>query len=817
MVHAANLGYPRIGANRELKKLVEGYWAGKVSAAQLESGAHALRVANWRAQAAAGIDVIPSNDFAYYDQVLGLAVTFDVVPDLYRTAIPDPLDRYFAMGRGRQDRAKGIDVPAMEMKKWFDTNYHYIVPRFAPTTEFALATADQEVKPIREFLEAQAAGIHTRPVLLGPVSFLLLGRADKGAPADFSPLDLLDRLLPVYQSLLVRLRAAGATEIQLDEPALVLDLPPTVVPTALTRAYAALTKGPKIMVATYFGGIEHHLSAIVKLPIHALHIDLVRAPEQLAAVVNAVRPTRLHLSLGLIDGRNVWRTDLTRAIESVTFAMTALGADRVLIAPSCSLLHAPVNLAPEFAKTAPLAALPDVREWLAFADEKLREVALVAKYADAKARGETIAADVAKALAENQAAIAARRASPRLHNAAVHERVANLKDADFVRAVPFVQRYAAQQAHLHLPAFPTTTVGSFPQTKEVRSIRAQLKKSAITEAQYWAFVNAETEKCVRFQEEVGLDVLVHGEFERNDMVEYFGENLDGYAFTANAWVQSYGTRCVKPPIIFGDVARPKPMTVDMIMRAQGFTKKPLKGMLTGPITMLQWSFVRDDQPRRDTAYQLALAIRDEVVDLEKAGIRVIQIDEPAIREGLPLRRGDWALYLDWAVKSFRLATSGVRSETQIHSHMCYSDFADIFDAIAKLDVDVLSVEAAKSDLKLLAAFAAKDAYPNCLGPGLYDIHSPRVPSVAELRDRAGDFLARLPAARLWVNPDCGLKTRGWTEVRAALSNLVAIARELRAAHPEIVIAETPTTVAVTAAKPVAVETVVPAAATAHSA
>ncbi|ORZ39880.1 cobalamin-independent synthase [Catenaria anguillulae PL171] len=613
-------------------------------------------------------------------------------------------------------QTKGVDVPSLEMKKWFDTNYHYMVTRFAATTTFKLATGAAN-KPVAEFKEALALGIKTRPVILGPGL----------------------------------LKAAGATHVQIDEPVLVLDLT-AQARAAFESAYAFLAptlSGLDVTLATYFGGIAHHADLVAQLPgINTIHIDLVRSANQLDAVISAVKPTHKSVSLGLINGRNIWRADIHHALTLARHAIDALDGNhaRVTVAPSCSLLHSPVSLAGETN-----GSLDDeIKTWLAFAVEKLAEVRLVQR---ALTEGSNAVADE---LVENHKAIASRRSSARIHNPSVKARVEALQPKDFTRPAEFPARWALQQAKLNLPAFPTTTVGSFPQTKEVRAARAAWKK-----------------------EDLGLDMLVHGEFERNDMVEFFGELLDGYAFTKNGWVQSYGSRCVKPPVIFGDVARPKPMTVDMITLAQKMTPKPMKGMLTGPITMLQWSFVRDDQPRRTTAFQLALAIRDEVVDLEAAGIKAIQIDEPAIREGLPLRRVDYEEYLQWSVDAFKLSASGVRDETQIHSHMCYSSFEEIMDAIIRMDVDVLSIESAKSDLKLLSAFDTH-AYPNHLGPGLYDIHSPRVPSVEEMVLRAKAILACLPHARqAWINPDCGLKTRGWTEVRESLRNLVTVACQLR--------------------------------------
>ncbi|KAI9222831.1 5-methyltetrahydropteroyltriglutamate/homocystei neS-methyltransferase [Blastocladiella britannica] len=798
MTASANLGFPRIGSNRQLKKLIESFWSSKITAAALADGAKALRAEHWRVQADAGIDVIPSNDFSFYDHILDHMVLFDAVPAFYR-GIQDPLDKYFAMARGMQSIEKDVDVPAIEMKKWFDTNYHYIVPRFNAETKFALPANIGTAKPVAEFIEARDAGFTTRPVLVGPVSFLLLGRSTQPG---FNPLSLLPALLPHYSALLTALAAAGATRVQLDEPVLVLDLAADAR-AAFTTAYAHLATAIQaanleVTVASYFGDISPHADLVASLPgVSAVHIDLVRAPSQIDVVAAALRPTTKRLSLGLVNGRNVWKADIHHALTLARHAIAALGGGntRVIVAPSCSLLHSPVSLAAEGAAPAvgghagrATAGLDEeLRAWLAFATEKLAEVRTIARALDD-------AASVGDVLVDNARAIAARRTSTRIHRADVKARIAGLTPEAFRRLAPFADRWAQQQGHLNLPLFATTTVGSFPQTKEVRAARAAWKKGTLPEQDYAKYLDEEMEKCIRIQEDLGLDVLVHGEFERNDMVEYFGELLDGYVFTRNGWVQSYGSRCVKPPIIYGDVHRPLPMTVATAARAQSLTAKPVKGMLTGPITMLQWSFVRDDQPRKTTALQLALAIRDEVVDLEAAGIKAIQIDEPAIREGLPLRANQWAEYLEWAVDAFKLSTCGVNDKTQIHSHMfgqkqgtysirsppvCYSDFNDIISDIIRMDVDVLSIEAAKSDLKLLSAFD-QHAYINHIGPGTFDIHSPRVPAVGEMLDKAVASLMHMSSIRqLWINPDCGLKTRGWTETKAALANMVAVAVKLR--------------------------------------
>ncbi|KAJ3166488.1 hypothetical protein HDU88_003357 [Geranomyces variabilis] len=760
MVHATNLGFPRMGGNRELKKMVENYWSGKLDEKSLLSGAKTLRAEHWAIQKAAGIEDghIPSNDFSFYDQVLDHLHIFNVIPKKYQ-GLQFPLEAYFAMGRGLQK--EGVDVPAMEMKKWFDTNYHFIVPEFTAEQEFSLRSR----KPIDEFVEAKAHGITTRPVLIGPISFLRLGKAAKGH--NFDPISLLDKLVPVYETLLKELVAAGAQWVQLDEPVLTFDLPKEFKD-LYAKAYARLSavSGVKILVANYFGRLGDNIDIVANLPVSAIHVDLVRAPEELDAVVKLAKDKNLVLSLGVINGRNIWKADLDAAIATVKRAVAVLGADRVLVAPSCSMLHTPHSLEPEVKMDS------QIRDWLSFAVQKLDELVVIAKAVN---NGED---SVKAALEANRASMKARRTSPLVHDAKVQAEMKAVTEDMFKRKSAFTTRSAAQQAKLKLPAFPTTTVGSFPQTKEVRVARQNLKKGTWTQAEYETFIKAETDKCIRFQEKVGLDMLVHGEFERNDMVEYFGENLKGYVFSQNGWVQSYGSRCVKPPIIYGDVSRPEPMTVYWSTYAQKQTTKPMKGMLTGPVTMLQWSFVRDDQPRSDTAFQLALAIRKEVQDLEKAGIPAIQIDEPAIREGLPLRRSDWEAYLKWAARAFLLSSTGVEDTTQIHTHMCYSDFNDIFSTIQALDADAITIENSKSDLKLLHAFE-KYGYANGIGPGLYDIHSPRVPSQQEMGDRLKEMLVYLKKELVWVNPDCGLKTRGWPETEKALDNMCRVAESFR--------------------------------------
>ena len=755
MIRAANLGFPRIGRNRELKKATEAYWAGESDAARLGETARQLRRQTWQEQRDAGLDVIPSNDFSFYDQVLDTTAMLGAVPPRfgYDSGTVD-LDTYFAMARGRDD------APAMEMTKWFDTNYHYIVPEFHRDQRFQLAST----KPVDEFEEAKAAGIHTRPVLLGPVTYLALGKAKD---AGLDPQDLLEGVLPVYEEVLKRLAAAGADWVQIDEPRLALDLTDAERESFRTAYNRLAAAGPKLMLATYFDGLRDNTELATQLPTHGLHVDLVRAPDQLDAVLRAL-PADTVLSLGLIDGRNVWRADLSGLLPLVETARGAVGAERLELAPSCSLLHTPIDLEMEDRLDA------ELKSWLAFAKQKLHELSALAtagNHGRAAAKEAFDAAD---------RALQSRRESARVQDPKVRERTAAIAEADKQRHSAFHERRKKQQKHLRLPKFPTTTIGSFPQTKEVRRARGQYRRGEIDVQQYEDFLKTTTEQAVRLQEELGLDVLVHGEFERTDMVEYFGEKLEGFAFTRHAWVQSFGSRYVRPPIIFGDVSRPEPMTVKWSAYAQSLTDKPVKGMLTGPVTIQQWSFVRDDQPRSETCQQIALAIRDEVQDLESAGIRLIQIDEPALREGLPLRRADWESYLRWAVDAFRLASAGVADETQIHTHMCYAEFNDIMSWIAAMDADVISIETSRSDMELLDGFV-DFRYPNEIGPGVWDIHSPRVPTSAEMQNLLAKAANVIDADQLWVNPDCGLKTRGWPEVEASLKNLVTAAREMREA------------------------------------
>lgn len=778
-VATATLGVPRIGRHRELKFALEAFWAGKSSEAELLTIASALRAANWAELRDHGITKIPSNDFSLYDHVLDTAVMVGAIPARYGWSGGDvSLQTYFAVARGSEGKtsndcgcgnqehgrenghAHSHGVTALEMTKWFDTNYHYMVPELSDDQEFRLVAR----KPVEHFLEAKALGIHTRPVILGPVTFLKLA---KSTAEGFNPVALLPKLLPVYEELLRELANAGADWVQIDEPALVLDLTPNEQ-AAFELAYQRLATASdaKILLATYFGELGHNLDTALALPVAGLHVDLVRGANQLNDIVAKARPDQ-HLSLGVIDGRNIWRADLNAIIDHILPIVEKHGLERIEIAPSCSLLHVPIDLELETGLDA------ELKNWLAFAAQKIDEIAILGR---ALSSGKSTVLAELKAASE---AIAARRTSPKVHSLAVEQRVAAVTEAQKKRNSVFTERRKIQSDKLGLPTFPTTTIGSFPQTPEVRKARAAVNKGEISNAQYESFIQRETEAAIRWQEEIGLDVLVHGEFERNDMVQYFGEQLSGFAFTKYAWVQSYGSRYVRPPIIFGDVSRPEPMTVAWWKYAQSLTDKPMKGMLTGPVTILNWSFVRDDIPRAATCRQIALAIRDEVSDLEDAGATMIQIDEAALREGLPLRRTDWSTYLDWAVESFRLCSSGVADQTQIHTHMCYSEFNDIIDAIAHMDADVISIETSRSRMELLDAFKSFK-YPNDIGPGVYDIHSPRVPEVSEMTELLALARKQLSDEQLWVNPDCGLKTRKWDEVRPALVNMVAAAKALRA-------------------------------------
>ncbi|KAK4249937.1 cobalamin-independent synthase [Corynascus novoguineensis] len=762
MVQSSVLGFPRIGVLRDLKKANEAYWADKISQQDLLAEGKRLRLAHWKIQKDAGVDIIPSNDFAFYDHILDHIQLFNAIPERYASQKLSPLDEYFAMGRGHQKG--GVDVPALEMVKWFDSNYHYVKPTLQDNQTFSLA---KDPKPVREFLEAKEAGFQTRPVLVGPVSFLALGKADRGSSVD--PITLIDKLVPVYIELLKALKAAGAESVQIDEPVLVFDLRPEVKNAfkPVYEAFAAQGSAiPSIIVATYFGDIVHNfdiLPAFAK--VQGLHVDLVRNPEQLEPVLKQLGPNQI-LSAGVVDGRNIWKNYFEKSLDILQTATKALGPERVIVATSSSLLHTPHTLASE--KKLPA----DVYEWFSFATEKVKEVAILAK---AVTDPESVRAE----LDANAAAMKSRAESTRTNDPKVKERQAQVTEEMHNRKSPFDNRYAQQKKHLSLPLFPTTTIGSFPQTSEIRVQRNKFTKGEISEQEYDDFIKKEIDLAIQIQDELGLDVYVHGEPERNDMVQYFGERLQGYVFTTHAWVQSYGSRCVRPPIIVGDISRPAPMTVKESKYAASVSKKPMKGMLTGPVTCLRWSFPRVDVHQSVQCQQLALALRDEVVDLEKNGIFVIQVDEPALREGLPLRKGsERDAYLKWAVNSFKLATAGVEDSTQIHSHFCYSEFQDFFHAIAALDADVLSIENSKSDAKLLKVFI-DEAYPRHIGPGVYDIHSPRVPPEAEFKQRIQEMLQYLRPEQLWINPDCGLKTRKWDEVKGALTHMVNAAKYFR--------------------------------------
>jgi 5-methyltetrahydropteroyltriglutamate--homocysteine methyltransferase len=768
------LGYPRIGEQRELKKATELYWSGRIPLEQLKETGKTLREQNWKKQAAAGIDLIPCNDFSFYDQILDASCLFGNVPRRFANlATSHDLDTAFLIARGQrkshgEDHADcqtgKISTFASEMTKWFDTNYHYIVPEFRADTTFQVSTS----KIFDEFAEAKALGINAKPVLIGPVSYLSLGKVQDPANRDFDRFELLEKLLPVYEEILGKLVAQGAEWIQLDEPVFSLDLTETQK-NAFLQSYLRLKKAAgsaRLIVANYFGELRDNLTLFLSLPVDALHIDGVRAAAEVDEVL-AVYPAEKILSLGIVDGRNIWKNNYDASLAVIAKAVSVLGNERLWLAPSCSLLHSPVTLENE------TSIDPEICDWLAFADQKLIEVTSLARLAAGSANdGDLI---------ENRAVHQARSTSSRIHDARVKAKVSFIIEGDKRRKSAFATRQKIQREKLQLPLFPTTTIGSFPQTAEVRAARAKWKKGQLSAAEYQNFLEDETRRCVKFQDEIGIDMPVHGEFERNDMVEYFGEQLEGFAFTENGWVQSYGSRCVKPPFIFGDVRRPKPMTVAWAEFAQTLTSRPMKGMLTGPVTMLQWSFVRDDQPRELTARQIALAIRVEVTDLEKAGIAAIQIDEPAFREGLPLRRSDWDAYLKWAVDAFRLCSCGVEDGTQIHTHMCYSEFNDIIQSIADMDADVITIETSRSNMELLDAFVDFH-YPNEIGPGVYDIHSPRVPAVEEMDGLMQKASSLIAVENLWVNPDCGLKTRGWAEVGASLVNMVTAAKQLRAAH-----------------------------------
>ena len=755
MVLAANLGFPRVGVHRELKFALESFWKKASTEQDLLTVAKDLRKRHWTLQRDRGMDIIPSNDFSLYDHMLDMSCLLGAVPERYgfKGGLVNH-DTYFAMARGRQEA--GQDVVAMEMTKWMDTNYHYIVPELTKQTQFTLSSN----KIFDEYQEAKALGIETRPVLVGPVSYLMLS---KSYDAGLKPLDLLAPLLEVYKAIFAKLKTLGVKDVQIDEPCLATNLTADEKK-AFETAYQTLgNQGLNYILTVYFGGLRDNLSLALSLPSAGLHVDLVRGSEDIDALL-AQAPKGKTLSLGLIEGRNIWKTDLNRALAVAEKFVAARGGDTVIVAPSCSLLHSPVDLDQETKLDS------EVKSWLSFATQKLTEVSSL--------RDALNGQKDAAFFADNQAAVGSRQSSARIHNTAVKQRVSGLTEAMKNRKNPFSKRRLAQKADLNLPLLPTTTIGSFPQTKEVRHARAAFNKGEMNQASYDQFLGECIQNAIKIQHELDIDVPVHGEFERNDMVEYFGEQLSGFIFTKNGWVQSYGSRCVKPPVIFGDVSRPAPMTVQWTTYAQALSPRPVKGMLTGPITILQWSFVRDDQPRSVTCNQIALAIRDEVMDLEKAGIKIIQIDEPAIREGLPLRKEDQTSYLNWAVGAFRISAAGVEDKTQIHTHMCYSEFNDIMDSVADMDADVISIETSRSAMELLSAFI-EFKYPNDIGPGVYDIHSPRIPKTDEMAFLLRKALDVLNPEQIWVNPDCGLKTRGWAEVLPAMQNMVAATKILR--------------------------------------
>lgn len=761
MITTHNLGFPRIGAKRELKFALESYWRGESSREELTAIGTQLRQRHWTEQSK--LDLVPVGDFAFYDQVLDMSFMLGNLPSRALDFHGDQIDNYFRVARGRS--ATGANehadccggIAAGEMTKWFDTNYHYIVPEFKVTTEFKLDAS----RLLAQLAEAKSQGIKVKPVIIGPVTYLWLGKSKD----DTNKLGLLDKLLPVYAELLDQLAAQGVDWVQIDEPVLVTELDADWQH-AFNLAYHHLKASRvKLLLATYFGSLQENLYLACNLPVAGLHIDAVNARQEMTQILNLL-PSHKVLSLGVVNGRNIWKTDLNAVLTWLEPIATGLGP-RLWLAPSCSLLHVPVDLASERKLDT------EIQSWLAFALQKLDEIKILA-IALSKGR---IA--VTAELAANQTAITARHTSTRVNNPAVKAAILNIDPDMGLRKNPYALRVKKQAARLKLPAYPTTTIGSFPQTAEIRLARSQFKSSELDEAGYKAAMQAEIARSVREQEDLGLDVLVHGEAERNDMVEYFGEQLNGYAFSQFGWVQSYGSRCVKPPILFGDISRPKAMTVEWTQYAQSLTDKPMKGMLTGPVTILNWSFVRDDQPRSVSCYQLALAIGEEVRDLEKAGVQIIQIDEAALREGLPLRKSQWQAYLDWAVESFRISANGVADETQIHTHMCYSEFNDIIGAIADMDADVITIETSRSDMELLDVFDSFN-YPNEIGPGVYDIHSPNIPTQEHMVQLMKKAAQRIPAERLWVNPDCGLKTRQWPEVITALTNMVAAAKELRA-------------------------------------
>ncbi|MCQ2973422.1 MAG: 5-methyltetrahydropteroyltriglutamate--homocysteine S-methyltransferase [Bacteroidales bacterium] len=755
------LGFPRIGENRELKKATENFWNGKINQDCLYKTAKEIKISNWIFLKNAGIDFIPSNDFSFYDQILDMCLTVGAIPERYNSLKCNILELYFAMAHGYQKN--GIDLIAMEMTKWFDTNYHYIVPEFYINQKFSLFFN----KPLNDFLEAKQNEIITKPVLIGPISFLLLGKV-KGD--SFNRINLIDDLLNVYFEIFKSLENHGCEYIQIDEPFLCTNLDDDIKELYL-NVFKKIKQNTKlnIILTTYFDGLNENTELAYKLNTYAIHIDLVRAPQQLDLLLASISPNSI-LSLGIVDGRNIWKNDFNKSLNIIKKVKEKIGDNRIIISSSCSLLHVPINLDNEHNTN---VLTHEIKRWLAFAKQKVEEIVTLNNLVGDNKNKISI-----EKLAKNNEDCENRKISKLIHNQDVINRVNNVSPKGYKRTSEYCQRAKIQKKELNLPLFPTTTIGSFPQTKDIREIRLKFKKNEISTEEYNILIKNEIRNVIEFQEQIGIDVLVHGEFERNDMVEYFGEQLDGFTFTQNGWVQSYGSRCVKPPIIYGDVSRSKPMTIDWIKYAQSLTKKYVKGMLTGPVTILQWTFVRNDQPREITCKQIALAIRDEVTDLEKAGIKIIQIDEPAIREGLPIRNEYKNEYLKWAVDCFKLASSSVKDKTQIHTHMCYSEFNDIIENIAKMDADVITIECSRSQMELLDAFG-KFKYPNEIGPGVYDIHSPRVPSVDEIENLIFKASKVLDINKIWINPDCGLKTRGWSETELSLKNMVEATKKLR--------------------------------------
>ena len=753
------LGYPRIGEKRELKIATEAYWKGKISLEKLQETGKNLRAIAWKKQQAKGIDLIPCNDFSYYDQMLDMSCLLGNVPERFQQKTEKiDLDTLFYIARGIKSSSCGSkhNTQASEMTKWFNTNYHYIVPEFCQNTQFQTSTT----KIFDEFLEAKDLGINAKPILIGPITYLSLGKAQN---ENFDSWSLIDSLISSYGEIIQKLSEMGAEWIQIDEPILSTDLDEKQkkwLPETYNRLSQKKGKS-KLMIATYFDIIGDNREIFLNLKADALHCDAINGKEEINEIIESIDDKK-YLSIGIINGRNIWKNDFSNSLEILQKAQKILG-ERLIISPSCSFLHSPVTLKSETKLDI------EIKDWLAFTDEKITEIIALRDILSGEGKAE---------LEANQKSIQAKKESSKIHKQAIKERVNSIQESDFNRQSSFKNRQKSQRKKLHLPLYPTTTIGSFPQTTEIRKARSDFKAGNLSQKDYEAFLEEKTRECIAFQEEIEIDMLVHGEFERNDMVEYFGEQLEGFAFTQFGWVQSYGSRCVKPPIIYGDISREKPMTVRWSQFAQTCTQLPMKGMLTGPVTILYWSFIRDDQPHSQTATQIALAIRDEVIDLEKAGLSAIQIDEPALREGLPLRRKNWGNYLKWAVNVFRLSSSGVQDETQIHTHMCYSEFNDIIESIARLDADVITIETSRSNMELLEAFK-NFQYPNEIGPGVYDIHSPRIPTKEEMQDLMKKASELLSSENLWVNPDCGLKTRNWEEVKPALKAMVSAAKELR--------------------------------------